>query len=207
MIAVLDLGFGNVSSVMNMLKKAGVPAYIANTAELIKSSTSIILPGVGHFDNCMSLIKDDAEIFAALEKKVLHEKVPFLGICIGMQMLFESSDEGIESGLSWIPGKIKKFKFSDPAIKIPHMGWSEITLERDGNQLLDKELISRFYFVHGYYADCTYSENLIATCEYGQTTFAAAVNRENIYGVQFHPEKSHMFGLRLLKNFSRISNV
>ena len=207
MIAVLDLGFGNVSSVMNMLKKAGVPAYVANTAELIKCATSIILPGVGHFDTCMTLIKDNTEIFTALENKVLLEKVPFLGICIGMQMLFDSSDEGVKSGLSWIPGKIKKFKFSDPAIKIPHMGWSEITIENEGRQLLDEELISRFYFVHGYYADCSYSENSIATCEYGQVSFSAAVNRENIYGVQFHPEKSHMFGLRLLKNFSRICNV
>lgn len=207
MIAVLDLGFGNVSSVMNMLKKAGVAAYIANTAELIECATSIILPGVGHFDTCMIKLKSNTEIFAALENKVLLEKVPFLGICIGMQMLFDSSDEGVEPGLSWIPGKIKKFNFSDPTIKIPHMGWSEITIKNEGRQLLDEELQSRFYFVHGYYADCSYSGNSIATCEYGQLLFAAAVNQENIYGVQFHPEKSHMFGLRLLKNFSRIGDV
>ena len=207
MIAVLDLGFGNVSSVMNMLKKAGVPAYIANTAELVKCATGIILPGVGHFDACMIKIKNNTEIFTALENKVLLEKVPFLGICIGMQMLFDSSDEGIQSGLSWIPGKIKKFKFNDPLIKIPHMGWSEITIENEESQLLDAGLMSRFYFVHGYYADCNYSEHSIATCEYGQVSFTSVVNRENIYGVQFHPEKSHVFGLRLLKNFSRIINV
>jgi glutamine amidotransferase len=207
MIAVLDLGFGNVSSVMNMLKKLGVPAYVANTVELVERSSSIILPGVGSFDACMNLTRVNAEIFAILEDKVLREKVPFLGICVGMQMLFESSEEGVESGLCWIPGKVKRFKFSDTKIKIPHMGWREITVENGGGQLLDSECISRFYFVHSYYVECSHPEASIATCEYGQSSFSAAVNQGNIYGVQFHPEKSHMFGLSVLRAFSRITHV
>ena len=207
MIAVLDLGFGNVASVINMLNKAGISACVGDSKESIASVDGIILPGVGHFDTCMELVKKDPELLDLLEKKVLHEKIPFLGICIGMHMLFDSSAEGSESGLGWIAGHVKRFSFDDEKIKIPHMGWSELKLENKGGGLFEGSSISRFYFVHSYYAQCENSEELIATVQYGNKFFAAAVNRGNIYGVQFHPEKSHKFGLQLLTNFARVVNI
>ena len=207
MIAVLDLGFGNVASVLNMLKKIGVSASLANNKESILLSKGIILPGVGSFDSCMKLLKKDIQLFKELEKKVLIEKVPFLGICIGMQMLFDTSDEGEEHGLGWISGRVNKFSFEDAKIKIPHMGWCELTPENNGGGIIDEDIKSRFYFVHSYYAQCYDPLSSIATANYGGKVFTAAVNYKNIYGVQFHPEKSHKFGLGLLNQFSRLIDV
>lgn len=207
MIAVLDLGFGNVASVTNMLKKTGVSACLADTKESILSSNGIILPGVGSFDSCMKLLKKDIQLFEELQKKVLIEKVPFLGICIGMQMLFEISDEGEEPGLGWISGRVNKFSFEDTKIKIPHMGWCELTPENNGGGIIEQDTKSRFYFVHSYYAQCDDPVTSIATANYGGKAFTAAVNYKNIFGVQFHPEKSHKFGLALLKKFSRLADV
>jgi len=207
MIAVLDLGFGNVASVMNMLKKIGVSACIADNRSSIASANGIILPGVGSFDTCMRLVRKDHGLLDELEEKVLSEKIPFLGICIGMQMLFDTSDEGSEFGLGWIPGHVKEFTFDDNKIKIPHMGWSELKSENGGGGLVDAQSTSRFYFVHSYYAQCLNPINSIAVADYGGKRFTVAVNHENIYGVQFHPEKSHKFGLNLLTQFSRLVNV
>jgi imidazole glycerol-phosphate synthase subunit HisH len=207
MIAVLDLGFGNVASVMNMLKKIGVSTCVADSKTAIALANGIIMPGVGSFDACMKLVKKNSDLFQELEKKVLSEKIPFLGICVGMQMLFETSAEGDEPGLGWISGHVEKFSFDDHKTKIPHMGWSELKLENTVGGLLDAQSLSRFYFVHSYYVQCFNPVNSIATAHYGDKRFTAAVNHENIYGVQFHPEKSHKFGLSLLKNFSRLVNV
>lgn len=205
MIVVLDLGFGNVASVLNMLKKVGVSACLADNKSTLASANGIILPGVGSFDTCMKLLRKDCDLLEELEKKVLSDKIPFLGICIGMQMLFDGSDEGNESGLGWIPGHVNKFIFDDNKTKIPHMGWNELNPENNGGGLIDLQTISRFYFVHSYYVKCTNPINSIAGVEYGGKRFTVAVNHENIYGVQFHPEKSQKYGLRLLKNFSEIA--
>ncbi len=204
MIAVLDLGFGNTASVINMLNKAGVAACIVDNKESLALATGIILPGVGSFDTCMKAVKKDPELLDLLEEKVLHQKAPFLGICIGMHMLFESSAEGNEFGLGWIAGHVKRFSFDDDKIKIPHMSWSELKLQNNGDGLFEYGSKSRFYFVHSYYAQCENSEELLASAQYGNKCFTAAVKRGNIYGVQFHPEKSHKFGLQLLTNFARV---
>lgn len=207
MIAVLDLGFGNVASVMNMLKKIRVSACIADNRLAISSANGIILPGVGSFDNCLRLARKDSLLMGELEDKVLSQKVPFLGICVGMQMLFETSDEGIEPGFGWISGQVKKFNFDDNKTKIPHMGWSEVKPENGAEALLDLHTINRFYFVHSYYVECNNKLNSIAFTEYGGKQFTVAVNHENIFGVQFHPEKSHKFGLNLLTKFARLVDV
>ena len=207
MIAVLDLGFGNVASVMNMLKKIGVSACVADNRSSIAVANGIILPGVGSFDTCMRLARKDPCLLGELEKKVVSEKIPFLGICIGMQMLFDTSDEGSELGFGWISGHVNKFIFNDNTTKIPHMGWSEVRPENDASGLIDVQSKSRFYFVHSYYAQCINPMNSIAVADYGGKRFTVAVNHENIYGVQFHPEKSHKFGLNLLTKFSRLVNV
>jgi glutamine amidotransferase len=201
MITIIDYGLGNLVSVKNMLKKLGVNSQTTDKPEEIDAAKKLILPGVGSFDNGMKLIKEKG-LFTVLNKKVVDDKTPILGICLGMQLLTKSSEEGVLPGLGWIDANTVKFEFEDKSLKIPHMGWNYIDVRKE-NRLINKREKQRFYFVHSYYVKCKDTNDILATSNYG-TDFTCAVNHENIYGVQFHPEKSLKFGMSVLKNFAEI---
>lgn len=200
MIAIVDYDMGNVASVANMLKRIGAPvAVLTRDPEVLRKAAKIILPGVGAFDKGMRNLTEFG-LRDALEEAAQGRRVPVLGICLGMQLLTKSSEEGTEPGLGWIDAKTTKFRFSaDSGLKVPHMGWNRVAVQRP-NPLLRSDERSRFYFVHGYYVECSRPDDVIGTAHYG-LDFACAVNRENIFGVQFHPEKSHKFGMALLEGF------
>ncbi|WP_417656302.1 imidazole glycerol phosphate synthase subunit HisH [Pseudidiomarina aestuarii] len=207
MIMILDYGMGNCGSIKNMLRYIGAEATTTTQPDALKDAKAIILPGVGSYDHG---VKHLEPFKAILERKVLHEEVPFLGICLGMQLLLEESEEGQLLGLGWIKGKVKRFDFSslesDQRLVVPHMGWNEI---KPGTQsrlikTLEHNSLERFYFVHSYHAAHVPEENKIALCHYGYD-FTCGIQKNNIYGVQFHPEKSHLFGKQLFKNFVEIA--
>ncbi|MFD2161871.1 imidazole glycerol phosphate synthase subunit HisH [Paradesertivirga mongoliensis] len=199
-VHIPNLSLGNTQSVANMIKRVGGEVIIAMTPEDLSSAKKIILPGVGAFDEGMNELRDQGWI-DVLNKLVLEKKVPILGICLGMQFFFEGSEEGELPGLSWISGRLKRFvsTHEDP-IKIPHMGWNALNVYRRESIIPEMEEELRYYFVHSYHAICGDVDDLVATAHHG-SDITAAVQRNNIYGVQFHPEKSHTFGMALLKNF------
>ena len=203
-IYIPNLSLGNTKSVVNMINRIGGKVIIANSPEELLDANKIILPGVGSFDSGMMELKDGGWS-KVLKKLVIDEKIPILGICLGMQLFFDSSEEGSESGLAWIPGHLKKFTSTEKEkIKIPHMGWNTLKIKKKDNIILgEPNTESRYYFVHSYHAICLNIENVIATSFYG-SEITAAVQKNNIFGVQFHPEKSHRFGMSLLKNFMSI---
>lgn len=202
MIAILDYDMGNIKSIKNILHKIGEDnVVISNNRKDIDESDGIILPGVGAYDTGMINLKKYDLVDLIIDKAV-NKKTPILGICLGMQLLGRGSEEGNENGLGLIPFDNLHFEMQD--YKVPHMGWDKVVIKDFQNGLtasLDKE--QRFYFVHSYYAKCDKEDNIMMTCEYG-IEFAAAVIKENVMGVQFHPEKSHKYGMRLLSNFVRI---
>ena len=202
MITIVDYGMGNLGSVFNMLKKIGVASKITSNIEEIKSATKLLLPGVGSFDKAMQRINDSG-IKEVLDYKVLKEETPVLGICLGMQLLTNNSEEGIEKGLGYINASTKKFSFQDKKMKVPHMGWNLVEKSTSSLLTTNFEEESRFYFVHSYYVKVVNQENSILKTNYG-LEFDSAIQNKNIYGAQFHPEKSHKFGMKLLKNFSKI---
>ena len=203
MIAVIDYGVGNVGSIVNMLKRIGVSAVLTNTAEMVEAADKLILPGVGSFDEGMQRLQKSG-LTESIRKHAITEEKPLLGICLGMQMLGRKSEEGSEAGLAFIPFETKRFDFSDNQnLKIPHMGWDLTTIElKDDPVMQNLASPQRYYYVHAYHAICDKEENVLMRCEYGYS-FAAAVKYKNIYGFQFHPEKSHRFGMVLLENFAR----
>lgn len=200
MVVILDYGIGNLSSIRNMLKKSGCTGVlISNRPEDVAQAEKIILPGVGNFEHCMIQLKQ-ALFFETLEHRVLHENVSILGVCVGHQMLFEYSEEGDCAGLGWIPGQVVRFDKSRIAenLKIPHMAWTDVKVSRNAS-LFNGLDAPRFYFVHSYHAVCP-EEYVLATGHYGYD-FVASVQQNNIFGVQFHPEKSHRYGMQLYRNF------
>ncbi len=201
MLLIIDYGLGNLVSVKNMFKKLGIEAVISDKINKIENASKLILPGVGSFDNGMNLIREKG-LLEILNKKVLIEKTPILGICLGMQLLTKSSEEGKEKGLGWIDADTVKFNFNDKALKIPHMGWNYVQVKKE-NKLINSNGKHRFYFVHSYYVKCHNPSDIIATCNYGND-FTCILNHENIYGAQFHPEKSLKFGMEVLSNFSKL---
>ena len=204
MITIVDYDMGNIGSIRNMLKKIGVPSVITNDPTVLDKAEKLIIPGVGAFDRGMKNLVS-LGLVELLNRKVLIEKKPVLGICLGMQLLSDSSEEGSESGLGWIQSETIQFDFDDSehSPKIPHMGWNHITICKSSKLFNGMNETPRFYFVHSYHVFCKKSEDILATCKYG-IQFTAAVERRNVYGVQFHPEKSHKFGMKVLENFSRI---
>lgn len=203
MIVIVDYGLGNLASVLNMFKKIGVKdVVISGDKEMISSASKIILPGVGAFDTGMKNLEDSG-LVPVLNKKALVEKVPVLGICLGMQLLTKRSEEGIKSGLGWVDAETIKF---NPApelkLKVPHMGWSYVRVLKE-NSLIDNMGMYRFYFVHSYYVKCFDESQSIAVSSFGNE-FTCMVNNGNIFGAQFHPEKSLKFGMKLLDNFAKI---
>ena len=204
MITIVDYGLGNLSSIKSMLRRIGFISEITSNLDKISLADKLILPGVGAFDNGMKNIRSKG-LEPLLRKKVLEDKVPILGICLGMQLLCDGSEEGKEPGLRWIPGFAKKFNFinENKNLKIPHMGWNNVQIT--GNSELIKDFLPemRFYFVHSYHVVCDNPENILLTVDYGGFV-AAAIKKDNIFGTQFHPEKSHKFGMQLLKNFAEL---
>lgn len=200
MIAIIDYAVGNLSSIKNMLKRVGVDSVISDRPEDIAAASKLILPGVGAFDTCVEKLRN-SDLISVLEEQVLQKRKPILGLCVGMQLLLEGSEEGKLPGLGWIKGNNVKFKKDEMAsdLKVPHMGWADveqvkfsILLEGIGNP--------RFYFVHSYHVQLTNPDDAAMRAWYGYP-FIASVARENILGVQFHPEKSHSFGMKLFENF------
>jgi glutamine amidotransferase len=202
MVLIFDYGIGNLTSIANMLKKIGVHSEISNSEDHVLKAEKIILPGVGSFEYGINMLKKMPS-FSALEYEILNNKKPILGVCLGAQLLFKSSEEGNNpKGLGWIDGSIQKFS-SDKFLgveKIPHMGWNWVKKIKKSKLLegLDEE--SRYYFVHSYHMVVNNTEDILLETNYGYE-FVSAVEKENILGVQFHPEKSHKFGLKLYSNF------
>jgi len=202
MITIIDYGLGNIRAFVNVYERLNIKTKIARLPEDLKEATKLILPGVGAFDYAMSQLNSSG-MRDELEKQVIGNNKPIVGICVGMQMLAKSSDEGKLSGLGWIDGKVKKFNVNLIPYKtrLPHMGWNNITTVKDNPLLKSFNGHARFYFLHSYYFVCENQENIISTTDYG-IPYASMVNRDNIYGIQFHPEKSHSNGVQLLKNFA-----
>lgn len=197
MIVIVNYNMGNVGSVYNMIKKIGFEALITSNINEIEKAKKIILPGVGAFDNGIINLKK-LGLIEILEYKVFKERVPILGICLGMQLMTKKSEEGELQGLSWIDAETKRF-VSD-TYKIPHMGWNYVKIIKDSDLFSSEFSEWRFYFVHSYYVECYNKDDILTTTFYIHD-FVSSFQRENIIGVQFHPEKSHKFGMMLLKNF------
>ena len=202
MIAIIDYGLGNVLAFENIYRRLNIPVSVARTADDLLTATKLILPGVGAFDHAMKQLNSSG-MRNSIEDLVLHKKMPILGICVGMQMLANSSDEGVLFGLGWINAAVKKFDYlkMPDGISLPHMGWNDVKPMTESLLFGGNLTASRFYFLHSYYLDCRHQSNILATTDYG-APFSSAVFQNNIYGVQFHPEKSHHFGIQLLKNFA-----
>lgn len=204
MITIVNYGLGNLGSIYNMLKKIGVQSQIISDPEEIASARRLILPGVGSFDRAMERIGSSGRLREILAQKALVEKVPVLGICLGMQLLTKSSEEGLLPGLGWIPARTIRFCFPPGSdLKIPHMGWNMVHRANPSPLTDNFEPEHRFYFVHSYHVRVEDEKFSILKTIHGHP-FDSAIQNDNIFGVQFHPEKSHRFGMRLLENFARL---
>ena len=202
-ILIVDYGVGNVGAIQNMLEFLGVESRISGLPLDIQQASKIILPGVGAFDTAMSLL-NQKDLVGPLSHAALFERIPVLGICLGMQLLGKSSEEGIRPGLGWLDSDVKKIHVgAKSGLKVPHIGWAEIGIRRTNTLLFQEDSIQRFYFDHSFYMDCKSPEIVTATIAY-DSDLCCAVQDRNIFGVQFHPEKSHRFGLQLLKNFASL---
>ena len=204
MITILDYGLGNVLAFVNVYKRLNIPVNIAKSKNDLIKASKLILPGVGSFDVAMQQL-ERSDMLPSIEKLVVNQGVPILGVCVGMQMLARSSDEGKLSGLGWIDANVRKFDMTSMPIGtcLPHMGWNDVEPLTDAALFKKMKHNARFYFLHSYYFDCCERKNVMAETDYGGI-FSCAVFKDNIYGVQFHPEKSHHYGSQLLKNFSEI---
>lgn len=204
MIGIINYGLGNIKAFANIYSKLGIPFVIAARGDDLKKVNKIILPGVGAFDHALQLLERSG-MRPLLDEIALTQRMPVLGVCVGMQMMAYSSEEGVLSGLGWIPGVVRRFDPSKltSATHLPHMGWNTVKPVIENGLLTGIDADSRFYFLHSYYFHCQRDDDLLAVTDYGGG-FAAAVHFGNIYGVQFHPEKSHQWGVQLLKNFAEI---
>jgi glutamine amidotransferase len=201
-IVIVDYGLGNVLAFANMYKKLNIQARIARSAADLAGATRVILPGVGAFDHALERL-DRSGMREPLTELVTRQGVPVLGICVGMQILANSSEEGQLPGLGWVPGRVRKLDVARLPQKthLPHMGWNDVRPVRPSGLFAGLENDARFYFLHSYCFECERDDEVLATTDYG-SSFSSAVSRANVYGVQFHPEKSHHFGTRLLQNFA-----
>lgn len=199
MVGIIDYGLGNLGSIQNMIKAIGEKSVISSKPEELDKCDRYILPGVGAFDAGMSKLNESG-LVDYIKSKATNEKRPILGICLGMHLLGRRSEEGNLPGLGLIPFDNIRFRLEDTDLKIPHMGWDIVDFKKDNPLLTGLTGTQRYYFVHSYHAKCDSEENVLMTCDYGYE-FAASVVKENIMGVQFHPEKSHDFGMALLRNF------
>jgi glutamine amidotransferase len=203
MITIIDYNTGNLGSIQNMLAYLGIESQITCDISFIQDAKKLILPGVGHFDYGIQQLRK-SRLIEVLTKKVIDEKTPILGICLGVQLLTEGSEEGTEKGLGWIKGKTVSFDKTklNPNQKIPNMGWADVKSYGHSKLFENMPDDPRFYFVHSYHLKLDDPVNCLVTSKYGYN-FAAGIEKENILGVQFHPEKSHKFGMKLLENFAK----
>jgi glutamine amidotransferase len=203
MIGIIDYGVGNIKAFSNIYQNLNIPFKVVKNIDDFENVSKLILPGVGSFDHAMTSLQSSG-MKEKLDELVLAKKLPIIGICVGMQMLAKSSEEGVSDGLSWIDGVVKKFDKSK--IKngpLPHMGWNTLNIEKQNTIFDNLEENPRYYFLHSYYFECNNKEDVIATATYGEK-FHCMINHENIYGIQCHPEKSHHNGIQLLKNFGEL---
>lgn len=201
MIAIVDYDVGNRGSIANMLRKLGCDSAVTRDPDAIRRARKLILPGIGAFDQGMEKLAEH-NLIDLLNEQVLERRVPILGICLGMQLFGTGSDEGTRTGFGWIQARSVRFAPSaETRLKVPHMGWNSVTPAEPYSADLGITETARYYFVHSYHVVCRNQEDVLATCEYGGS-FTAAILRDNVFGVQFHPEKSHKFGLEILKRFA-----
>lgn len=200
MIHVVNYGAGNIGSVLNMIKRVGGEAVPTGDAHVLSAASKILLPGVGSFDNAVQKLQKLGLIEVLRERAATG--IPFFGICLGMQLLASSSEEGVLPGLDLIPGKVRKFSpdTSQTSLKVPHMGWNLIRKVKDSRLIAGLDEGSRFYFVHSYHYECADAADRLLETHHGYA-FTSGVERGNVMGVQFHPEKSHRYGMQLIKNF------
>lgn len=199
---IIDCGVGNAQSVYNMLLRAGFEAELTCEPEVIRSAARVIFPGVGSFDRAATAIGEIPSLKSAIEHAAINRQAPFLGICLGMQLLFEKSEEGLADGFGWIAGKSVRLLQSS-GYPTPHMGWQNLDLTQS-SKLFMSNGANRFYFAHSYEVIPDMTSTILATVNHGRN-IVAAVQQENIFGVQFHPEKSHRFGMDLLKRFASMT--
>lgn len=201
MIVIVDYHMGNLGSIANILRKVGAEAVISSDHAVIARASKLVLPGVGAFDEGMKNI-EQLDLRDILTRRVLQERVPTLGICLGMQLMARRSEEGAKPGLGWVAADVKRFSFASGAaqLKVPHMGWNMVKTVKQSTLFAGFSGEPRFYFVHSYHASCDNDADVLATARYGYE-FTAALQLDNLAGVQFHPEKSHKFGMTLFRNF------
>lgn len=204
MIAIINYGSGNLQAIANIYHRLNIPYVITNNKEEIFKADKLILPGVGAFDEVMTQLNESG-LRDILDKKVLEEKTPVIGICVGMQILAKTSEEGELAGLGWIDGTVKKIDVKNLQHKphLPHMGWNVAKPTKKHLLVENLDIEKGFYFLHSYYFHCNSNTDTLMTTEYG-TTITTAVNSNNIYGTQFHPEKSHSNGIQIFKNFAEL---
>ena len=201
MIAIIDYGMGNLGSVKRKLDRIGAESVITFKPEVIRNSEKMILPGVGHFGNAINELKVRG-LWDILNKEVLVAKKPILGICLGMQLMAKHSEEGNVSGFGWFDAEVVRFKVKDTLrYKVPHMGWNQVALKKSSPLFENIDLGQGFYFVHSYHLKCNDQSDILNETDY-EYPFVSAIQKDNIYGVQFHPEKSHRYGKELLRNFA-----
>lgn len=201
MITIVDYGTSNLGSMQNMLKRIGAASRIAASPRDLDGATKIIVPGVGSFDAGMGKLRESA-MLPVLNQKALVDRIPILGVCLGMQLMTKGSEEGVLSGLGWIEAETVRFdQKEDPSLKVPHMGWNEVVPAKASALTEDFPADARFYFAHSYHVKCKIAEDVLLEVSYGAGTFTAAFERGNLFGAQFHPEKSHRFGMAFLRNF------
>lgn len=202
LICIVDYGVGNFNSIVNMFKYLAYDVVITNDISQIRSAKKLILAGVGSFDHVMQNLKE-LNLITILSKKVIDDKVPVLGICLGMQLFGNESEEGNQRGLGWIDAEVVKFNNNNGKLKVPHMGWNSVTQNKNSKLLYNMMDEPRFYFVHSYYMHCNNPQDILLRTHYG-FDFTSAVEKDNIFGVQFHPEKSHKYGMKILQNFAEL---
>lgn len=200
MITIIDYGVGNVGSIRNMFRKVGVPAEATSDPARVIAAQRLVLPGVGAFDCAMENLETSG-LIAAVERVVLRDGRPLLAICLGMQLLTRRSEEGSRQGLGWVDAETLRFAPREPRVKVPHMGWARVDPAGKNPLFADME-DPRFYFLHSFYVRCNHSEDSAASTTYAGVRFDAAIHRGNIWGAQFHPEKSHRFGMQFFRNFA-----
>jgi glutamine amidotransferase len=199
-VAVIDYGMGNIGSICKMLRLVGAEPVVSSDPRQLREVDRLVLPGIGHFDRAMTNLAATG-LVDELKEVVQRREIPILGICLGMQLMCAASEEGTQAGLGFLDARVRRFEFpGERRLKVPHMGWRDLQIVRPSALFDGLDDASRFYFVHSYFVDCANDDDVLARATYGDA-FVAAFARDNVQGVQFHPEKSHRFGIRLFQNF------